>query len=209
MTSTPTRFTGQPTRMILLLLAGWLIVAHAYADQGPLNQVRSTVEAVLDNLKNKDLPKATLTDRIRSLIKERFDYHAMAQRALAVHWKKATPKIRDRFTELFSKTLESTYLGRIEAYTDERVEYVKERIKGNKSIVDTKIVTANTDIPVTYRLHRSGDKWLVYDVKIEDVSLIRNYRSTYGEIVNNEGFDGLLAKMEAKLESQANESGSN
>jgi len=206
---TPNRITEQPARTILLLLAGWLIVGHAYADQGPLNQVRSTVEAVLENLKNKDLPKTTLSDRIRTLINERFDYRAMAQRALAVNWKKATPKVRDRFTELFSKTLESTYLGRIEAYTDERVEYVKEQVKGNKSIVDTKIITDNADIPVTYRLHRSGDKWLVYDVKIEDVSLIRNYRSTYGEIVNNEGFDGLLAKMAAKLESQEKESGSN
>ena len=184
----------------IILLAVWLASASAQVAAGPMAQVKETVDAILATLKDDSLTREVRRKQIRNLINRRFDYRTMSQRTLAVNWKKASPAVRDRFIKLFSKMLESTYMGRIEAYTNERVEYVKERIKGKKAIVDT----GNVDIPITYRLRRKGDQWLVYDVKIEEVSLIRNYRSSYGEIVRKEGFDGLLAKMEARLNTQAN-----
>ena len=93
-------------------------------------------------------------------------------------------------------------MGKIEAYTDERVEYLKEKMKKKSAVVDTHIVTKSVNIPISYKVLRSGDDWLVYDVVVEEVSLISNYRSTYAEIFKKEGMSGLLAKMEETVERQ-------
>ena len=99
----------------------------------------------------------------------------------------------------FSQLILASYMGRIEAYTDERIEFRGERIKGDKAEVATVIVSGAREIPIRYKLRRKGDRWLVYDVVIEEVSLIRNYRSSYRAIVKKEGVGGLLARMDEKL----------
>ncbi|HFD92172.1 MAG TPA: ABC transporter substrate-binding protein, partial [Gammaproteobacteria bacterium] len=89
--------------------------------------------------------------------------------------------------------------GRIEAYTDERVEVLGARVKGSRAEVSTIIVSGDVDIPIRYKMRLKGGKWLIYDVVIEEVSLIRNYRSSYRDIVKKEGIDGLLTRMDEKL----------
>ena len=165
----------------------------------PKEQVKMTVNAVLELLKDKSLDRQTKRSKIRDVINERFDYRAMSQRTLATQWKKASDEEKERFVDLFSKLLEWTYVGRIEAYTNETVEFDKEIIKDHRAQVNTFIVTASADIPVNYRLLKKDNDWYVYDVIIEEVSLIRNYRSSYRSIVKNEGISGLLSKMEQKI----------
>lgn len=169
------------------------------ASTGPMDQVKSTVDAILGTLKDSRLDRESRRAKIRSLIDKRFDFQAMSQLALAINWKEATLQERASFVKLFSRLLQDTYMGRIEAYTDERVDYVREEIEGERAVISTLIVTKNVDIPIRYRMRRRGEEWLVYDVVIEEVSLIRNYRSTYREIVKKEGFNGLLARMEQKI----------
>jgi len=121
----------------------------------------------------------------------------MSQRTLGINWRNATPAQRARFVDLFSQLLEDTYRNRI-TYQDERVEYVGEEIRGSRGQVDT-VVVANKEIPVSYRVRLKGDEWLVYDVIVEEVSLVTNYRSSYNEIIRQEGFDGLLKRLEDKI----------
>jgi phospholipid transport system substrate-binding protein len=188
--------------MLLVLTLGTLLAfpAAGSAETSPMQTVHESVDAILALLRDKTLEQADRREQIRAHINTRFDFEAMSQRTLATNWKKATDKERQQFIELFSQLIENTYIGKVESYTNEKVEYPGEKVKGNKAIVETLIIAASADIPVDYRLYRKDDKWWVYDVIIEGVSLVSNYRSTYQEIVKNEGFDGLLAKMQEKVD---------
>ncbi len=169
------------------------------ANAGPKDDVQGSVDAILEILRNKTLPKEESRKKISEVIHARFDFEGMAQRTLATNWKSATVEQRRRFTDLFAEILEQTYMGRIEAYTDEKVEYGDVKTKGKSALVETSIVTSSVTIPIHYKLTQEGPEWKVYDVVIEEVSLVRNYRDTYREIVKKDGFDGLFAKMEEKI----------
>ena len=175
-------------------------IDFAAAAPTPTEKVKATVEAVLEVLRDKTLDQETRRSSIRNHVSARFDYREMSKRTLAKNWGKATDGQQDRFIDLFSQLLQWSYIGRIEAYSNETVKYQKETIKKNRAQVETFIETGGTDIPINYRLIMRGDDWFVYDVIIEQVSLIRNYRSSYQSIIKNEGMDGLLAKMETKVE---------
>ena len=181
----------------ILLILGLNAPIHAAA---PTDQLKKSLDGVIDVLREQGLDREVRREKIRVLFRERFDFKVMARRVLAKNWKKATPDIQDRFVILFADLLEATYIGRIEEYSDERVDYIKERIKEKRAIINTMIVTKSVEIPINYKLTLTGDKWLVYDVVIEEVSLVRSFRSSYSEIVKKEGFEGLLAKMEDKAE---------
>ena len=157
------------------------------------------MDSIIGILQDENIPSEERKDRIGSMVKARFDFRTMAQGILAVNWKKASEQERDRFIELFSELLEVTYRERIDAYNNERVEYLEEEVRGNKAVVDTKVVTTDVEIPVQYKLLNREGTWMAYDVVIEGVSLVRNYRDSYKDIVSREGMDGLLAKMEQKI----------
>ena len=185
----------------LFVMAVALSFTHAaLAASSPTEDVRSSVDAILVILQNSELDVQQKREDISKIINKRFDFRAMSQRTLATNWKKTSDEEKKQFTALFSQLIESSYVGKIEAYTNEKVEYPGEKVKGKKAVVETLILTSSADIPVNYRLYQKGDQWLVYDVIIEGVSLISNYRSSYQEIMKDEGFDGLLNKMQAKID---------
>jgi phospholipid transport system substrate-binding protein len=163
------------------------------------------VDTIIGILKDATLDKPAKREKIRGVIAERFDFRAMSQRTLATNWKKASKEEQEHFVALFGELIQNTYIGRVEAYTNETVKYPGEKITNDRAVVDTLIVTSNTEIPITYRLYLKDGRWLVYDVNIEGVSLISNYRNSYQEIVKKEGFGGLLAKMEEKVKELANQ----
>lgn len=190
------------SNMVRVVIFG---IALAFAGPGgaepsPIRAVQESVDEILAVLQDESIDRSTSRERIRTTINNRFDFRAMSQRTLATNWKKATDQEQQKFIGLFSQLIENTYLGKIEAYTSEVVKYQGEKVKGRKAVVETLIITASSEIPVDYRLYLKGDNWLVYDVIIEGVSLISNYRSSYQEIVSREGFDGLLARMQEKIE---------
>ena len=171
----------------------------ALAVPSPREQVKQTVDQVLEVLRNKTLTGQPRRDTLSRLIRARFDFTIMSQRTLGKYWKEATPQEQTRFVTLFSDLLEANYVGRIEAYSDETVNYLGERVDGDMAEVDTSIHSGNIDIPTSYRLVLKNGQWFVYDVIIEDVSLIKNYRNSYGEIVRREGYAALFARMEEKI----------
>jgi len=180
--------------VILLALA-----TPVMAETSPTETIRVAVDEILVLLRDDQLDKETRRDRMRAIIDARFDFRAMSQRTLAINWKKASGEEQQQFVDLFTQLIQNSYVGKIEAYTNETVEYPAEKVKGRKAVVDTLIVTSSKEIPIDYRVYLKDDQWYVYDVIIEGVSLISNYRSSYQEIVNREGFSGLLARMEEKI----------
>jgi phospholipid transport system substrate-binding protein len=192
-------------RVLLTLITGFALAfaAMSFAGNAPIDVVRTSVDAVLAILDDEQLNYDDKRTQIRVIVKERFDFRAMSQRTLATNWNKTTDEEKEKFVDLFSQLIENSYVGKIDSYTNERVDYPGEKISGRKAVVETLIITSSADIPVDYRLYQKGDQWLVYDVIIEGVSLISNYRSSYQEIMKKEGFDGLLAKMRAKIDELA------
>lgn len=185
----------------LILVAVFATVASlSSAMPTPTEQIKETIDAAIEALKDLGIDQESRKEKVSTLIRKRFDFRAMSKRTLAANWKKANPDQQERFVNLFANILENSYMDRIESYTDEQVEYVKERIKEDRALVDTVIVTGSADIPIRYKMLLEGEEWFVYDVVIEEVSLIRNFRSSYRDIVIKEGMDGLLARMEEKVE---------
>ena len=153
--------------------------------------------------KNLSLPanKEKRRTKIRGLIRARFDFEEMAKRTLATHWKKRSAQEKEEFISVFSDLLEYSYIGKIEGYTNEKVTYDKEKIKGGGkyALVKTSIVTSSVSIPIDYKLLMKNKAWHVYDVVIEGVSFISTYRSQYNKIITSESFASLIKKMKEKL----------
>jgi phospholipid transport system substrate-binding protein len=165
----------------------------------PRTEVKATVDQVIATLKDETLSAAARREKLTSIIRPRFDFRIMSRSVLGVNWRRATETQKRRFIGLFSELLKSTYVSKIEQYTNERVNYGEERIEDDRALVETMLVTQSTEIPIIYRMIRKDGEWKVYDVVIENVSLVRNYRSTYDEIARKEGIDRLLQRMEEKL----------
>ena len=170
-------------------------------DDEALDPLHGTIDQVLSVLRSTELESSAKKEKIRGIISARFDYRAMSQSTLAQNWKKASAKQQERFVELYAHMLQDTYLVLVEEYTDQEVQYGEEKIRKDKyAQVDTTILDAGKEIPVQYKLRLRDGGWYVYDVIIEGVSMISNYRSSYQQIVRADGMDGLIAKIEEKLQ---------
>lgn len=165
----------------------------------PTGRVKDSVNKVLTVLKDKSMDRETRWDKIGLVINDSFDFRSMSQSVLATNWKKASPEERQQFVVFFSQYLEDTYRTKIEAYTNQKVEYVGETIRGKKAVVETLIVTDNSEIPINYKLKNNDGTWFAYDVVIEGISLVSNYRSTFAAIVKNDGMDGLLNDIQSRV----------
>ena len=184
---------------LLVGLMCWASLAQALATPSPMTRVQETVDAVLEVLRDAERDVETKKRDIRAVIGQRFDYRAMAQSTLAQNWRTASEQEQARFVTLYSKLLEDTYLVMVEEYTNERVDYRNENVRNERTAqVDTVILASGKEIPVSYRTRLKDGDWYIYDVVIEGVSLISNYRSTYQAIVRRDGMAGLLAQLEEK-----------
>ena len=189
---------------VCVLILGFQLHVAVFAASTPTDTVKDTVEGVLATLADPSLDEQSQRYNVMTLIATRFNFPGMSKRILATNWKNADERQRERFVELFSQILGNTYWRRLRDYSNEKVEYVGEKIQNEKTArVKTIIITATNEIPVDYSLYKAGDGWLAYDVVIEGVSLVRNYRSSYQQIVKQEGIDGLMEKMADKVAENA------
>jgi len=187
-----------------VLLFSSTLIAEAtpeVASSGPKEQVQQTVEAILTVLRSADADEEQKRQQISALVRKRFDYQTMSQGVLGRNWRVTGEQQRSKFVDLFSTLLEETYLGRIRSYKGQEIIYADAQIRKNRAEVDTFIKDDGVEIPVTYKLIPNDSQWVVYDVIIENVSLIRNYRSSYNDILRSKGMDVLLEEMSAKIES--------
>lgn len=140
---------------------------------------------------------------VREVVDERFDWEEFSRRTLARHWRDRTDDEKKEFIYLFGKLLERTYLDKVEGYSGEKVIYLDETVDGDYAVVNVKIITKKeTEIPVKYRLKKKENEWYVYDVIIEGVSLVNNYRTQFNSIIVRYKYQGLVNRLRAKVETK-------
>jgi phospholipid transport system substrate-binding protein len=205
------RPAGRAARRILAVVVAVslaLLIAPAPSSAGePTEQVRGAIDRVLEILKRKDLQakerKAERRTLLREEISKAFDFDEMAKRSLGPAWRQRTPEERKEYVGLFRQVLENSYLGKVEAYQGEKIRYVKESVEeGRIATVETLIVTGKgQEIPLNYRMMKEKSNWRVYDVVIEEISLVNNYRSQFGAILQKSSFQDLLARLREMVKS--------
>ena len=192
------------TRAFFLLatVLTWLTAGDAVAGP-PTDHVRGSIDRVLQILSDPELKKdAKTADRraaIRAVANEIFDFTEISQRSLARHWTPRTPAERQEFIRLFGDLLEYSYVTKIETYSGEKIQYTGEAADGDQAVVKTRIVTKQgLEIPVDYRMFVKDNRWRAYDVNIEGVSLVANYRTQFNTVIQRAGYPDLVAKLKAK-----------
>ncbi|WP_243438278.1 ABC transporter substrate-binding protein [Fundidesulfovibrio soli] len=174
-----------------------LLFSHAALAGEAKDALKSSVDAVLNVLTTTKAGDSGRVEKLYTAVGRVFDPEELAKRTLAANWDSFNPDERQRFTKAFVKLLERTYLRRIEAYTDEKVVFLDESPLGDgRAEVSTKIVTSTKEVPIVYRLIKKSD-WKVYDVTIEGVSLVQNYRNQFNQILVKESPAQLISRVES------------
>ena len=197
--NTQARIKMKTQLLIFVLLSTFSLPVFTVDLSTPTGRVQDSIDKVIDILKDKSLDREARWKKVGVIIDDSFDFRSMSQSVLATNWKKATPEERKRFVEFFSQYIEDTYRNKIEAYTDQEVTVKGETIRGKRAIVETVIVTDKTVIPVNYKLKNNNGTWYAYDVVIEGVSLVSNYRTQFNKIILENSFTDLVKKMQLKL----------
>ena len=186
-----------------LVVCAQMVWAPASADAGaPTDQLRSSVDQMVKVLDDPALKADSRAQDRRAAIRKEaqvvFDFGETAKRALGRHWQGLSEKDRQEFTGLFTDLIERAYISKIERYSGERIAYAGESVEDGLATVRTRFVTKQgTEIPVDYRMQQRGDRWLVYDVMVEGVSLINNYRTQFDKIIQTSSYAELVRKMKA------------
>jgi phospholipid transport system substrate-binding protein len=194
------------TRALVLAATLSLVVGPNPAWAGaPTDQLRAQIERTVKILEDPELKKdgkqRERRGAVRQVANDIFDFSETAKRSLARHWAPRTPAERDEFVALFTDLLERSYISKIELYGGEKIRFVGEAVEPDGAVVRTRLVTKQgTEIPIDYRMLARGDKWLVYDVLIEGVSLIANYRTQFNKIITTSSYQELVKKMKSKQE---------
>ncbi|SHO51032.1 MlaC/ttg2D family ABC transporter substrate-binding protein [Desulfopila aestuarii] len=200
-------YTINGFRAIVLVLLIVFSPLEGLADSGPMAQLRPTLAkltAVLSDPSLKgDEHKVERRAKIMSSIKEGFDFREMSRRILGSTWNSISAQEQDQFTELMTKLLENVYIGKLENYSGQTIGYVGERVKGDRAQVSTLVEDNNMQIPVHYIMAMGQGRWMVYDINIEGVSLVRNYMEQFKSILRTEKFEGLIKVIEDKNKSFA------
>jgi phospholipid transport system substrate-binding protein len=195
------RFRGGAVAAVALVVS--LGVVRAGWAGAPTDLLRVQIDRVVKTLDEPDLKKeGKARERraaVRRIAEDIFDFAETAKRSLGRHWQPRTAAERKEFVDLFANLLERSYLSKIELYSGEKIAYLGDTIEGDQATVRTRIITKHgTEIPVDYKMYRHGDRWLVYDVFIEGVSLIANYRTQFNKIIQTSSYQELVRKMKTK-----------
>jgi len=184
------------------LIAMMVVAGPAHAG-APTDQLKGATDRVLKLLQDPELKKPEKTEdrrkQIRAVANEIFDWRETGKRALGRHAPACTAEQRDEFSPLFADLIERSYVGKLELYTGERIVYAGESAEADQATVRTKLITkSGTEIPIDYRMQKEGDRWRAYDVSIEGVSLVGNYRSQFNRIIQQSNCGELVKKLKTK-----------
>jgi phospholipid transport system substrate-binding protein len=173
----------------------------------PTDQLRGSVDKVLKLAGDPASKREPVRERrasLRRIADDIFDWKETAQRSLGVHWQQRTPAEREEFVQLFADLLERSYLSKIELYDGEKIGYMGDTIEGDRAVVRTKLVNRlGSEMGVNYRmLRRDGERWKVYDVEIEGVSLIANYRTQFNNVLRRSSYPEVVRALKAKTRAE-------
>lgn len=190
-----------------LVIIGLIFAFTPVIAAGPMEDIRKTTDKILAILSNDDLnrpeEKEKRQELIREAVEERFDWEAISRSSLSSKWRDLSKEEQREFTRLFGKLVERTYMDRLENYSGEKVIYLDEEIGGDKARVRVRIISnKNQEIPVEYRLKNKSGHWMVYDILIEGVSLVKNYRVQFNDILLKSSYAELVERLKAKLQEE-------
>jgi phospholipid transport system substrate-binding protein len=176
----------------------------AAATVEPLDRVKKVVDEIIQVLKDKALAKPGMKEvrrhKVERLADGLFDFQEMGKRALGAAWDKATPEEKKEFVPLFADLVKERYIGKIDTYSGQKVEFKRQAVRGKAARVYSVLLDKGTEVPIDYSLVDKDGQWVAYDLQIENVSLVANYRRDFSSIVKNEGLSGLLTKMREKIQ---------
>lgn len=188
-------------RALLLAVAGIFLATNACA--GVTDEVKKTVDEVVRIVSDKELKHNDQKRRqiLKKSISVIFDYNEMAKRSMGKHWNQRSAAEKKQFSDLFASLLENSYASKIESYNNEKIVYLKEVIDSDHAELKSKVVTAKRDeFSLDYRMINQNGKWMVYDVVIEGVSLVSNYRTQFNKIITSDGYPALVKKLQNKTD---------
>ncbi len=175
----------------------------AASSAGPQEQLRPTIDKMIKILDDPalkgDEKRLERRSKIMDAARERFDFAEMAKRALGKEWRRHSPDEKNYFVDLFTKLLEHAYIGKLEGYSGRTVTFQDQRIKGKRAVVRTTVPHNGKVIPVQYIMISKNDSWMVYDIVIEGVSLLRNYIEQFKSILRKDKYVGLVKQLEDKI----------
>lgn len=184
---------------VLVLMLGLVTSAFAGEPQERLKTGIDKVIAVLsDNSLKGPAKKAERQAKLRAVADSFFDWRELSRRTVAESWNKYSPKQQDEFIAGFSELLQKTYIRKLEKYNNEKVNYLKEQVDGDRAFINTEVVMKDKKIPINYVMIKHG-QWLVYDVVVEGVSLVKNYRSQFQKILSKDTPEGLNKRIRDKI----------
>ncbi len=177
-----------------------LLVGAAPVRAGaPTDQVRQYTDQVLKLLDDPGVQGSDRRAAVRKVAIEIFDVQETAKRALGRHWQARTPAEREEFVQLFADLLERTYINKIDLYRGEKVVYANEAVDGEYATVRVRVVSKqHGEIPVDAKMIRRGDRWLIYDIAVENISLIANYRAQFDRIIRTASYQDLVSRLKIK-----------
>lgn len=182
----------------LILGAGKAVQASSITE-GLKATIDQVISVVTDPQYQDD--RQTRRAKMKGIIFPKFNFLEMGKRSLgSKRWKERSPEERKIFIDVFGKLLENSYANKLESYHDEKINYVDEIVKGKYAMVKTEVIRKNGTVNVDYKLIRGGGEWRVYDIVVEGVSMIKNYRSQFARIIHKDSFDTLMEKLNAKVD---------
>lgn len=188
--------------LIIILFCSLLVGAAAAEQKSPTADLKPTLDGLTAVLGDESLKGnehlVERREKIMSFIKSGFDFREMSKRVLGKTWRKIDDLEKDNFTVLMTKLLENVYIGKLEGYSGQAVEFVEEKVKGSRAQVTTLIENEGVKLPVHYIMSQSDTRWMVYDINIEGVSLVRNYQEQFKSILRKDKYEGLVKVLEEK-----------
>lgn len=189
------------TAFLLAVLLLFAFSASALAGE-PQDRLKTGIDKVIAILSDPALKGAAKRQdrqkKLRTVADGFFDWRELSRRALGENWNKYNAKQQDDFIASFSELLQKTYILKLEKYNNEKVDYLKEQIEGNQAFISTQVVMKDKNIPINYVMIKR-DQWMVYDVVVEGVSLVKNYRSQFAKVLSKESPEALLQRIKDKI----------
>jgi phospholipid transport system substrate-binding protein len=188
-------------RVFLAVIWVGLTVVPGHAG-APTDSMKTTIDEILRIIREKELKQPGKAQERRLLLEKvvgaRFDYQEMSRRALGAPWNTLSEQERQEFVGLFQTLLTNSYADKIETYSGEGVQYVNERTEKDYAEVRTKVLSGKTEIPLDYRLINKAEDWRVYDVVVDGVSLVNNYRGQFTKILRASSYSDLVDQLRKK-----------
>lgn len=179
------------------------LVAHPAIAATPKEEIQTAIEKVMAILKDPKLKseakKQERLEQLRQVIFPKFDFTEMAKRSLGANWQRRSPEEQQEFAKLFTQMVEGAYIENLDSYNGEKVTVTGEKQDQGFAQVNSKIVANNgEEYSVDYKLYQSGNDWKVYDVVIENISIVNNYRSQFNRVIARSSFEDLMRRMKDK-----------